>query len=121
MARRSVGRLGPPVTLETDAGGRKPWTQSVSAVIPAYNEESYIERCVTALESALDDIAGDYEIIVVDDGSVDGTAAILDTLTRSHARLIVVHHDRNYGLGHALRSGFVASTKAITFYSDADL
>ena len=116
-----MGRVDSGVTPRGAARGPEPWRQSVSAVIPAYNEESYIERCVTALESVLDDMAGDYEIIVVDDGSVDRTAAILESLKRSHPRLIVVHHDRNHGLGRTLRSGFAACTKAITFYSDADL
>lgn len=77
---------------------------SLSVVIPAYNEEAYVERCITALESVLIDIAADFEIIVVNDGSQDPTAAILESLTRSHHNLVVVHHEKNQGLGRTLYS-----------------
>lgn len=95
--------------------------RSVSVVIPAYNEESYIEKCVTALESELSAIASNFEIIVVNDGSVDRTAEILERLRRSRPYLQVVHHDANRGLGRTLRSGFERCRKDVTFYSDADL
>jgi glycosyltransferase involved in cell wall biosynthesis len=94
---------------------------SLSVVIPAYNEEAYIERCVTTLEQVLRQITTDYEVIVVDDGSRDRTAAILDELGRSRPQLIIVRHERNRGLGAGLRSGFSRCTKRVTFYSDADL
>ena len=103
------------------ATARQIWRPSLSAVIPAYNEESYIELCVIALEETLDRSSEDFEIIVVNDGSHDKTSAILDSLKVSHPRLVVVHHERNRGLGHALRSGFSAATKEVTFYTDADL
>lgn len=95
--------------------------RSLSVVIPAYNEEAYIEKCVTALETVLKDITDDFEIIVVDDGSEDRTAAILECLQRSRPYLVVAHHDRNAGLGRTLRSGFARCRKEIAFYSDADL
>lgn len=95
--------------------------KSLSVVIPAYNEEGYIERCVTALEAVLKDVAPEFEIIVVNDGSEDGTAAILETLQRHRPYLFVVHHERNAGLGRTLRSGFTRCGKDVAFYSDADL
>jgi glycosyltransferase involved in cell wall biosynthesis len=94
---------------------------SVSVVIPAYNEEAYIERCVTSLERVLADLAADFEIIVVDDGSVDRTPEVLRELQRSRPHLVVVRHERNSGLGRTLRSGFERCRHDVTFYSDADL
>src|SRR5258708_6002669 len=98
-----------------------PSAGSLSVVIPAYNEESGIESCVTSLETVLKDISTAFEIIVVDDGSTDRTAAILESLKLSRPYLVVVHHERNHGLGQTLRSGFDQCRNDITFYSDADL
>ena len=95
--------------------------KSLSVVIPAYNEEAYIERCVITLEIVLKDLTGDFEIIVVNDGSTDRTAAILECLQRSRPYLVIAHHQRNAGLGRTLRTGFARCRKEITFYSDADL
>lgn len=98
-----------------------PSTPSLSVVIPAYNEESCIEACVTALEDVLREISEDFEIIVVNDGSRDRTAEIVESLKQSRPYLGVVHHERNRGLGRTLRSGFDRCRNEVTFYSDADL
>jgi glycosyltransferase involved in cell wall biosynthesis len=95
--------------------------ESLSVVIPAYNEEACIEKCITTLEAVLRGVTADFEVIVVNDGSRDRTAAILEELGRSRPYLVVVHHDRNRGLGAGLRSGFSRAQKSLTFYSDADL
>src|SRR5205823_790953 len=68
--------------------------------------KSYIEKCVASLEAVLKDTVCDFEIIVVNDGSRDKTAAVLESLQRSRPYLVAVHHERNQGLGRALRSGF---------------
>lgn len=94
---------------------------SLSVVIPAYNEEASIEQCVTTLETVLKGITTDFEVIVVDDGSQDRTAAILEELSRTRPHLVAIHHGRNRGLGAGLRSGFAHCHKSLTFYSDADL
>jgi len=94
---------------------------SLSVVIPAYNEEASIEQCVTTLETVLQGITTDFEVIVVDDGSQDRTAAILEELSRTRPHLVAIHHGRNRGLGAGLRSGFAQCHKSLTFYSDADL
>ena len=94
---------------------------SLSVVIPAYNEESYIETCVDSLEAVLNATVSDFEVIVVNDGSQDKTAEILGRLQRSRPYLIAVHHEHNQGLGRALRSGFERCRKYVMLYSDADL
>jgi glycosyltransferase involved in cell wall biosynthesis len=62
----------------------------------------------------------DYEVIVVNDGSSDRTAEVLDELARALPRLRVIHHPRNRGYGGALRSGFEHATKDLVFYTDGD-
>lgn len=68
----------------------------------------------------LDRIGGDYEIIIVDDGSIDRTGAIADRLAAENGRIRVVHHPVNGGYGAALQSGFRAATKELVFYTDGD-
>ena len=63
----------------------------------------------------------DYEVIVVNDGSMDETAAVLESLSEIHGpRLRVITHPSNRGYGGALRSGFAAATKDLVFYTDGD-
>ena len=69
----------------------------------------------------LREVAQDYEVIVVNDGSTDYTGELLDELARIHApRVRIVHHPRNRGYGAALRSGFAAARKEWVFYTDGD-
>lgn len=93
---------------------------SISAVLPAYNEEANLERAVGRLGQALAAFAGESEIIVVDDGSRDGSAALLGRLQGRTTPLVVVRHDRNLGYGAALRSGFGRARFGWVFFMDAD-
>lgn len=94
---------------------------SVSVVIPAFNEEDSIKKCVEGLKEELDALKIEYEIIVVNDGSSDKTATILDALALRVSALKPIHLPINRGLGQALRSGFQAAEKPLIFYTDADL
>lgn len=94
---------------------------SVSVVFPMFNEEAYAERAVSAARDVLARRGHDFEIIVVDDASTDGTAAIADGLARADPRVRVVHNPVNRKLGGALRAGYAAATKDLVFYTDADL
>lgn len=93
---------------------------SVSVFFPAYNDEGSIAELVEKAFRLLPRFTDDYEVIVVNDGSSDGTAALLDKLSRQNPRLRVVHHPRNRGYGGALRSGFEHATKDLVFYTDGD-
>jgi glycosyltransferase involved in cell wall biosynthesis len=86
-----------------------------------YNEEAYIRRAVSAAREVLEAHLPDWEIVVVDDGSTDGTGAIADALAAQDPRLRVVHNPVNRKLGGALRAGYAAATKDLVFYTDADL
>jgi len=92
----------------------------ISAVMPAYNEEANLEQSVSRMAEALVASARGFEIIVVDDGSQDGTAALLERLKGAHPHLRVVRHPVNRGYGAALRSGFDAARFGWIFVMDAD-
>jgi len=93
---------------------------SLSVFFPAYNDSGTIASLViTALQSA-SKLTPHHEVIVVNDGSADGTAAILEELARVYPQLRIVTHQVNLGYGAALRSGFAAASKEIVFYTDGD-
>ncbi len=96
---------------------------SISAILPAYNEEALIEPAVRRVAAVLRGLCDDFEVIVVDDGSHDRTGAILAALASTapeELRLRVVTHPTNRGYGAALASGFDAATKALIFFTDGD-
>lgn len=92
----------------------------LSIFFPAYNDSGTIASLVmTALRTART-LTPDHEVIVVNDGSKDGTAAILDELASIYPQVRVVHHEKNRGYGGALRTGFATATRELVFYTDGD-
>ena len=90
---------------------------NLSVIIPCYNELNSIEQVV---RSVIDATGPDGEIIIVDDGSTDGTRALLEqNIDGKLAR--VIYQEKNQGKGAALRTGFAAATKDIVIVQDADL
>jgi glycosyltransferase involved in cell wall biosynthesis len=93
----------------------------VSAFFPAYNDAGTIASMVLAAAQTLRTVATEYEIIVVDDGSRDATALILEELARIYPdELRVVRHPLNRGYGAALRTGISSSRFDWIFYTDGD-
>jgi len=92
----------------------------VSVFFPAFNDEDSIATLIHEALEVARRITNDYEVIVVNDGSSDGTAAALNDLASREPRLRVIHHPRNRGYGGALRSGFESATKDLIFYTDGD-
>jgi len=93
---------------------------SISAVLPAYNEEEVIAQTVAGVDAALTELVDDFEIIVVDDGSRDATPDRLAELRSRFPRLRVKTHADNRGYGAALSTGFSAATKDLLFVTDGD-
>lgn len=91
-----------------------------SVVIPFYNEEYAAGRVVAELALALDRQDRAWEAILVDDGSTDGTAAVLRSACARLPRCRLVQHPRNRGQGAALMSGFAAARGAIFGMMDGD-
>jgi glycosyltransferase involved in cell wall biosynthesis len=93
---------------------------SISVFFPCYNEQENVRRTVEKALDVLEKFAADFEIIIVDDGSSDGTEQIADEIAGQDGRVKVVHHERNLGYGAALQSGFKAAAKELVFYTDGD-
>jgi glycosyltransferase involved in cell wall biosynthesis len=94
--------------------------KGLSIFFPAYNDSGTIASLViTALRAALP-LTPDHEVIVVNDGSADKTAEILDELAATYPQVRIVHHETNRGYGGALRSGFANATRELIFYTDGD-
>ncbi len=92
----------------------------LSLVLPAYNEDANIEYVVRRAIAVLPAFADTIEIIVVDDGSRDKTAAIAARLAAADDRVRLARHARNRGYGAALTTGFRASTGDFVMFMDAD-
>jgi dolichyl-phosphate beta-glucosyltransferase len=98
--------------------GEAPGTVGLTVVVPAYMEQDRIGHTVTRLKADLDTLAayGGLEVLVVDDGSTDDTAAVAET-----AGATVVVHPENRGKGAAVRSGVLAASGRTIAFTDADL
>jgi len=94
----------------------------LSVVIPAFNEAANLEPVVREALSVLssEPAARSFELIIVDDGSTDGTAAVADRLAQAHASVSAIHHPANRGFGAALRSGFAESRGRLVTLITAD-
>jgi len=85
-------------------------TPSVSVMVAAYNEAATLEGAVSDALAALDGVS-DFEVIIVDDGSTDGTAEIADRLSIEQPGVRVIHHPVNRGIAAVYRTGLEAATK----------
>lgn len=92
----------------------------LSIFFPAYNDSGTIASLVIAARATAQKLTQDFEVIVVNDGSADHTADIVDELARTYPEVRVIHHPKNRGYGGALRSGFSGATKEFIFYTDGD-
>jgi 4-amino-4-deoxy-L-arabinose transferase-like glycosyltransferase len=109
----------PGATLEA-ARTSNPAVRSISAFFPCYNDAPTIEVMVRRVSDTLTRLVDDFEVIVVDDGSEDGSLDVLRRLQGELPFLRVVAHETNRGYGAALRSGLGACTKQWIFYTDGD-
>ena len=84
---------------------------SISAVIPAYNEERIIASTAEAVDETLARLVDDHEVIVVNDGSRDQTPRVVEELGRQLPTVRLVSHTVNRGYGAALATGFASDTR----------
>jgi glycosyltransferase involved in cell wall biosynthesis len=102
------------------AGSTPAPPSSLSVFFPAYNDSGTIASLVIRALQTAAELTPNHEVIVVNDGSTDSTAQILNALTLVYPALRIVTHPVNRGYGGALRSGFSAASKEIIFYTDGD-
>ncbi len=98
-----------------------PTALPLSVVIPAFNEEARLEPTLREIIAYLGAEKSDFEVIVVDDGSRDGTAAVARRVADGQPRVRVVELGENAGKGAAVRAGMLAASGASILFSDADL
>jgi glycosyltransferase involved in cell wall biosynthesis len=94
--------------------------ESVSLFFPVYKDERTVRTVTQKARLLLASLGCAYEIVIVNDGSPDGSGAIADELAREHPEVRVVHHPRNLGYGAAVRSGIEASRYEIVCMTDGD-
>jgi glycosyltransferase involved in cell wall biosynthesis len=97
-----------------------PCRPGVSVVVPALNEQATLQHIVEWTISVLREITGDYEVVIVDDGSTDQTGQIADSLATQSSRIRVMHNPHPTGYGGALDTGFRAAAKELIGLITAD-
>ncbi|MGI6681345.1 MAG: glycosyltransferase family 2 protein [Bdellovibrionota bacterium] len=95
--------------------------QSISVVIPVYNEEESVKECYTEVKKVLEKMGRPYEIIFIDDGSKDETLKVLKECAKDDFRLVIIEFRRNFGQTAAMAAGFENSRGDIVIPMDGDL
>lgn len=116
--------MPPPISAHKDKSPgptRQTSTATISAIMPACNEAENIVQAVEDLASTLSDLALAWEIIVVDDGSQDSTAALVKELSEQRGQVKLAEHPANRGYGAALKTGIGIAGHRLLFVTDADL
>ena len=93
----------------------------ISVVIPAYNEETRIRSTLEKVHSYCTDRFGEFEIIIVDDGSSDETSALVKFLSQHRENVSLIRYAQNAGKGYAVRRGVLSSRGDLLLICDADL
>jgi glycosyltransferase involved in cell wall biosynthesis len=93
----------------------------LSIVIPAYNESGRLDDALERVTSCVAQQGWDAEVLVVDDGSKDSTAAIVQRWMVNHPRLHLIQNPGNRGKGYSVRNGLLQAAGEIVMFTDADL
>lgn len=94
--------------------------EGLTLIIPAYNEEESLRKCVQETHAFLCARVEEFELIIVDDGSTDNTWDIARELSRRLKDVSAERHKTNMGIGAAIRTGIEASRRELVFYLPAD-
>lgn len=93
---------------------------SLSVFFPAHNEVDNIGKLTEKTVQVLSGLVDDFEVIIVNDGSKDGTQELADELTQKYPQVRAVHHEVNRGYGGAVKTGLKSCTKDWIFFTDGD-
>ena len=95
--------------------------EKISIVIPTYNEIDNIQILISNIQRVLEEINPNYEILVVDDNSPDGTGELVKQIAKNNEKTKLIQRTQRNGLGDAYKTGFQHTTGDIIFEMDADL
>ena len=99
-----------------------PTFRKLSILVAAYNEEDSLHGCVERVLAAPLPPGLEREVLIVDDGSTDGTRQVMEELAAAHPQHVrLLHHERNRGKGAALRTAVGAMSGDLAIIQDADL
>jgi len=93
----------------------------VSVIVPFFNEAGTLKYVIKRVEKALQKVSSNYEVIMVDDGSSDGSGGIADQLVKENDKLKVKYHPKNLGKSAALNTGFKVAKGKYAAFIDADM
>ncbi len=93
----------------------------LSVVVPAYNEEERLPRTLSRLHEYYESQAYPYDVIIVNDGSKDGTAKLVREFIADHPTFQLIDYSPNHGKGYAVRTGILAAKGDLILFCDADL
>jgi len=96
-------------------------TVFLSVIIPAYNEKERFSKTLPRILEYLEKLGHPYELIVVDDGSTDGTAAYVREAAAGNPRVRIITHEKNAGKGKAVQTGMLSALGEYVIFADADL
>ncbi len=96
-------------------------SKPISVTLPVFNEKDNIEKAVSSISATLPRFTDSFEIIIVDDGSTDGTSKIISQLAAKNKIVQAIHHQENKGYGASLISGFKSAKYPLVFFMDSDL
>lgn len=102
----------------SDSGAHRP---RVSVVVPVFNEEENLPELVQRLAAALGEVPGGYEVVFVDDGSGDGSPALVEALAREDPSVVLVELSRNFGMEVAMSAGLDHASGELVVLMHADL
>lgn len=94
--------------------------ESLSIVIPSFNEEKNIERVTNEALDAAAKITKDYEVVLVNDGSTDKTGKIIDVLAKKNKKIKTFHHKKNKGFTGAMKTSLYSAKKNLVFLAPGD-
>jgi len=99
----------------------RPFKEKISIIVPAYNEEAIIRVSLEEIAATFDGMDVEYEVVLIDDGSRDGTVRVAIEAARRHPNIKVKRNFENYGKGRALKKAFRYCTGDLIVFLDADL
>ena len=95
--------------------------KELSILLPAFNEATQIQRCIEQLETTVQSVTRNYEIIVSEDGSTDGTDQIVAEMAKSRPNLVLLHSAKRLGKGKGVKNAVNAAKGKIVAFMDVDL